>query len=309
MINQVVKHILGENLTNRYREFRDTIRHELRKYRLRRLFVPVIIFQPGKVGSRTMHRSLQEAFKRIELSTQVEIKTPVYHAHVLNHLDLIVAEASSQWNSPARLNYVLKSKALREEIDSQPRKDWNIISLVRDPVALRVSALFQMLKENIPDWKEGYEASKLTVNELQEMLLSYKFRPEGLDTWFDRQVRDFLGIDVYLQPFDHSKGYQIYDNRRGFRLLVIRLEDLDRVHRQAMRDFLGIPDFELINTNVGDQKEYRELYREFKSVALPASYLDRAYNTRFAQRFYSAEEIQAFREHWLNPENGKAPES
>ena len=47
----------------------------------------------------------------------------------------------------------------------------------------------------------------------------------------------------------------------------------------------------MVSTNVGDEKSYSALYKEFKKRPLPAEYVEQGYQTLFARHFYTPEEI------------------
>jgi hypothetical protein len=82
-------------------------------------------------------------------------------------------------------------------------------------------------------------------------------------------------------------------------LLLLKLERLKECAAAAMKDFLGIDNFILTNANVGEDKDYRDLYRSFvDSIQLPSSYLDRMYESAAVRHFYSEDEIQGFRSRW-----------
>ncbi len=267
-----------------------------------RLQTPIIIYQPGKVGSITVHQSLKVAFEKRGLTT------PIHHAHNLNDIEFIEESVKQTRKSPEpTLKKLAESKVLRQEIDANPSQKWNIISLVRDPVALRVSTMFQILDEYIPDWPELRKENKLSIADLQQLLLTSKeFNPIRLSEWFDKQVKNVFGFDVFATPFDIDRGYKIYQPETSrFSFMIVRLEDLDRIGPQAFNKFLKIRRFQIINQNIGEQKPYSKLYKEFKSVPLPVEYLDIAYNTPYAQHFYTAQEIETFRNRWLNPQAKK----
>ena len=80
---------------------------------------------------------------------------------------------------------------------------------------------------------------------------------------------------------------------------MLRLEDLNRVGQKVLRDFLNLKQFQLVQANVGEQKEYSDLYREFKKIPLPASYLEKMYASMYARQFYTDEEIQGFYQKWI----------
>jgi len=82
-------------------------------------------------------------------------------------------------------------------------------------------------------------------------------------------------------------------------LLLIRLENLNACAQSAFKEFMDIDDFSLIDTNVGSAKVYAPLYDAFKRTRqLPESYIDRMYQSKFTQYFFSEKEIQGFRGKW-----------
>jgi hypothetical protein len=260
-----------------------------------RLLIPIVIFQPGKVGSMSVMAHLKNKFKNMGLSTGV------YHTRRLEKINEQIEFVRRAKNvSSETINKLLESKELRNQIDSQPEQSWNVLTLVREPVAQRVSALFQVMHEYIPNWREKMEKGQLTLIELQNMLFEKEeFDVQRLDNWFDEQMKPVWGLDVYQLPFDCDLGYHIYRPNPKISLLIVRLEDLDHVAKQAFFEFIGIKEFSVVHTNTSQEKPYRELYNQFKALPLPSKFVDTAYNTRYARHFYSEEELQAFRKKWL----------
>jgi len=260
----------------------------------KRLLVPIIIFQPGKVGSLTVNHSLEESFRRLKVST------PIHHSHALNRLDereKFVKETRK--NPGASLKLIQEWKELRQKIDANPAQQWNVINLVREPVAMKVSALFHLLDQHIPDWQERHQKGQLAMSEIDELFYSkQEFGFRGLDQWYDNQIKALWNIDVFATAFPVEKGYQIYESPQ-INLLILRLEDLNRVAAQAFQDFMGLNEFTLLNVNVGDEKSYADLYKQFKSFALPSDYVKEAYETRYAHHFYRPEELETFQKRWL----------
>jgi hypothetical protein len=91
-------------------------------------------------------------------------------------------------------------------------------------------------------------------------------------------------------------------------VLLLRLESLNQCAPAAMREFMGLDAFELVESNTAEDKSYADLYKAFRrELALPESYLDRVYGTRFANHFYRADERDAFRRKWLAPAHKSPP--
>jgi len=263
----------------------------------KRLAPCIIILQPGKVGSITVEESLKEAYRKLN------VPATIHRAHALNFLD-------------ERENFIKKTRKktseniaaiaawrrIRQNIDRHPEKNLKIINLVRDPVALKVSALFQIMENYIPDWTKRLKAGNLRMADLDDLFYTKKeFGFSGLERWHDQQIKALWGIDVYASAFPTENGYQFYQSR-NVDLLLIRLEDLNKVSKQVFNQFLGLEEFEIISTNIGTQKPYAELYKEFKKRPLHEDFINQAYATRFARHFYAPQEIERFRRAWLHPE-------
>ncbi len=258
-----------------------------------RALFPVIIFQPGKVGSSSVRASLLRKYD------ELGIFVPVYQAQVLENIDARIEYVVKHRKAPAHtVKLLMNSKKLRQQIEEQPGQIWNVINLVRDPVAIKVSALFQTLYEYVPDWKKRLAMGEFAMSDLDNILFKEpEFGIGKFESWYEKQVKPLWGIDIFDYPFSREQGYQIYHSD-NVNLIIFRLEDLNRVASQAFEDLLGIKDLEMVNVNLGEQKDYAELYRQFRQRPLPAHYVDAIYNTRFARHFYSAHEIEEFSRKW-----------
>lgn len=256
---------------------------------------PLMIYQMAKVGSRSVLFSLELAYRRHGLPN-----VPIYHVHNLADLDGHSRRANRRGN-PEDIQVVQEYKRLREEFDRDPSRHWNVVSLVRDPVARNVGAFFHKLDQYVPDWKKRWSEGALPMQEVVQLFIGASEIHHTANQWFDVEFKSVLGIDVYAVPFQTEVGYQLYANPSRVDLLLIRLEDLNRVAAPAVQGFLGFSDFKLYNTNVGDEKDYAEVYRAFKSTPLPLSYTESVYETRFAHHFYTDAELQAFTRKWTQP--------
>ena len=307
----------GPDWESRLKEFKEaltmkerTIRTRKKKRGFKRLFRrviqwrkargvsrdPVICFQMGKVGSMTVFHSLKTAFDELALDV------PIHHVHRLNNLEKREEDVRKKRKNPeATLGHLMLCKALRKTINENPGQRWNIISMVRDPVSRNVAAFFHNLHEFVPDWLERYSCGDLDTEKLVGMFLEFHGH-DAVENWFDEQMKMVFGIDVFAAPFTKEKGYNIYREQGRNPLLVIRLENLNYCAALAMREFLGIKNFALVNTNIGEDKKYSEPYKAFKKNArLPLEYVRRICDTKVARHFYTDEELEAFAGRWSNP--------
>ena len=250
---------------------------------------PIIVYQMGKVGSSSMYWSFDA----------LRLNAPVYHLHYLNGMDEMEAWIRKTLRVNRReLKMVELARKLRREIERGTAPRYHLVSLVRAPVPRNLSTYFHNVDSYFPNFVERIQARTLRVSELGDYFVNV-FRETTPERWFDEQVREVFGIDVYATPFSRERGYQIYENDKA-RLLVLRLEDLNRVVAAAMREFLNIPDFVLVPANAGENKTYGGLYKEFLAqLRLPREYIKATDATRYARHFYNESELAASVARWV----------
>lgn len=264
---------------------------------------PVIIFQMGKVGSSTLRKSLAAS----------GYEAPIYHIHFLTH-DLIEAEirrCKKYLGTPQmyRLKRAWLNQYVRRQIDrGSGTGKWKVITLTRDPVARNLSTFFQHLKAERVGPGQRYRLSseyydlELTIH-IKDIpqLATLFFERCDHDTplvFFDRELKGVFGVDVFAEEFPKEIGYKIYKGERAH-VLLVRLENLNGAAQDALKEFLGLDRFVIVNKNIGSQKDYGDLYRRFlDTIVLPAAYLDKLYQSRFMQHFYTPDEIKRFELKW-----------
>jgi len=245
----------------------------------------IMIYQFGKVGSASVYLSLSRLGRE------------VYHAHYLQ-ADILTAEIKDKMNAgeeiPSHLSEILYL------LSSFRKRKWDIISMVRDPLTRNISAFFQNLHIYSPSYKDRELFMRLAPEERVDRLIREFFDYYVHDRafhWFDDQMKTFLGFDVFAHPFDRSNGYSVYE-WDGHRLLLMQTERMSGL-ASVIGDFLGLSGFELSRDNVGEAKDYGEIYKKFRErIRFDEAYLDRMYNSRLARHFYADEDIEAFRRKW-----------
>ncbi|MGF1521841.1 MAG: putative capsular polysaccharide synthesis family protein [Leptolyngbyaceae cyanobacterium] len=260
----------------------------------------IIIYQMGKVGSTTIWDSLEA----------LNLDIPIYHIHTLKP-EIIQKAADKGRSDFPKLRFVypeiVQSEYLRKQLDRNAIKTpWHVITLVRDPIAKTLSLFFQQLEQELllgTDYRqkikeEGQEAV------LQKMIgrfhQEYIRNPDRKHPfyWINREIKDNLALDIFAEPPLSDAGYRIY-KAAAANILLLKLESLSDCHQQAFQEFLGLQNFQLVQSNVGSQKRYGSLYKAFlKQVDLPADYLEEIYGSKLVTHFYSASEIERFYQRW-----------
>lgn len=252
----------------------------------------VIVFTLPKVGSSTVWHSLRAA----------HLSAPIYHVHLLSsNADRLFDEAVAEGKHiPDPDEQLREIRRIRELVAAG--KHAKVVTLVREPVGRYLSWFFQGWRDNFPALSEAatHEIDPRKLAEAQDALLARReIFCNASKRWFDAELREVFGYDVLASEFPRAQGYEVY-RRDHSTLLLLRLEDLNRCHRDAFRDFMGLENFQLVQTNVASEKRYRRFYDEFQRyVTLPPSLLDELYTLPYVRHFYSEAEIARFRAKWL----------
>jgi hypothetical protein len=183
-----------------------------------------------------------------------------------------------------------------------PPRRVHVISSTREPVARRLSGAFFRSRKNSESLGVESALARLLEETPADRGLMSGARWWELDAWFDRNVKAPLGIDVFAEPFDQARGWQIYEGEDA-RLLLIRQESFASLPA-AVSAFYGlrVRPAAIPHANAGEGHAYRGSYREAKErIRVPASLLETVYSARYARHFYSPDEIRGFKERWSEP--------
>lgn len=240
---------------------------------------PIVVYSVGKTGTTAIADTLYDAGFH-----------PVLQVHNLRPRVAEQAEARARAQDPmATPHFAWESLHLSRNLPT-PAQPWLVISSVRDPIKRNIAHFFQA----------GEFAGYLEGATVATLLERFGDRWESGLGWYTSNFRLCLGLDVFDHPFDPARGYQIIDTPR-FSTLLLRQESLD-VAPGALSEFLDLDEpLELKRSNVGDEKSYADLYRDFLAQARPPRpVVDRIYSHPMVRHFYSPEEIERFRDHWLS---------
>ncbi|WP_346290809.1 putative capsular polysaccharide synthesis family protein [Sphaerothrix gracilis] len=239
---------------------------------------PILIYQPGKVGSSSILKSLQ-----------------AHGVHGLLHVHRINPNHIERIKSAENRALVHHEKIGRLVYDQVilPKRYFKAISMVREPISRNISAFFQNFKTFTNS--DMYEVNLPEINSI--FLKEYPHRT--ILDWFDIEVFTTLGLNIYDFEFDKAEGWvQIQTENYDFLILKSEIPDIRK--EKTISDFLKLENFKIQRCNVSIHKEYGNLQKRFiSSVYLPKYYIDEMYNSKYTKHFYSEEEITANYRKWL----------
>lgn len=276
--NKLAKYPFAESLKIKVQSFRE--------------YPPILIYQMGKVGSATVHETLLYA----------NLPHPIYHIHFLSYDGIKNAEKYFlNLKNPIKPSHLSRSKILRQIIDKNSDIKWKIITLVREPIARNISDMFQTLDRYHPELVENGEIKMSDVIELLlKNFFNYEPNTDYTCTWFDNELKDVFGIDVYACGFNREIGYTILPKQRNVEVLILRVEDLNMNLENALVKFLDLNNpIKIIKSNVGSEKQYSEVYKNvLEDIRIPESFCKEIYSTKYAEHFYSEKMLHEFMLRW-----------
>lgn len=239
-----------------------------------------LIYTMGKVASASIYESL----KRILPFSKI------YHVHFLTKENILWRQQFK--NNPSA---TIVEKHVLKQLNNNKNKRLKIITLVRDIINRDISMMFQNLSSFI-DYQKPFREKH--IDQLLE-----KF--EDLDhsmsiQWFEKEFERYLGLDIYSLKFNKEKGYSIYqlDN---FDLLIIKLENLNSIYKEALEKYINIEFDLLIKINEAKNKNISNLYKIFRNnLNINAKKLEYIYNSKFMKHFYTDIERNELKNKWLN---------
>ena len=248
-----------------------------------------ILYQMGKVGSTSVHDALIAS----------ELDSPVHKVHFLSDTGLAHSEKFHQktlknnahWTTP----YLDTTHHVRKRIASEPELKLNIVTLVREPVRRELSEFFQYVDALHPELvdQDGNLNTQRALRVIQARFMFYNEANNYTCRWFDTEVKEHFGLDVFAHPFDCERGYSLIE-QGNIRLLVLRMEDIDRSLNSALRQLLGpaYKDWDsTARANTAKDKQSGSHYGELvNTIKLRGSTCQKVYASTYASHFYSDKE-------------------
>lgn len=251
----------------------------------------VLLLQMGKTAGNTTRRSLQ--FKGFEVS----------YVHFLNGETIKSNKEHQERIGIIPPNHWLESNRIRGLIDEYGPKSvfGKVITTFREPVGRHISCVFEEFDRLFGQYtgRDDDEAVGYIIGHLQQHFREkFCLEQDFATNWFDNEMKESLGIDVYQRPFDHARGYIIID-QTPVKLLVMKYERIKEIFSQALSTFLGTDIASPVNSNVSSQKHYARLYkRVLREIKFDRQLLEYIYDSKYMRHFYSGEEIRGLVDRW-----------
>lgn len=243
---------------------------------LTKSYNPILIYQPGKVGSSTLSQTLNNL--KVE---NIHIHNLMINRGKEKRLSEDIIQATDR-----QMDYFIK------QLRSRPIK---IITLVREPIGRELSQFMQAFSEEFV----RHEIDKPLLEYANEYI-SKNLLSNSEFEWFNRELKTFTGIDIYSYPFNREDGY-IVIKENNFEVLVLKMEMLSQ-NEEVIGKFIGKRDLKLINSNVGTAKHYQYIYQEIeRQFTISKEIINKMYEESvYFSHFYTMEEKQKFIEKWRN---------
>lgn len=270
-----------------------------------------LIHQGGKVASQTLEGTIAASHPGAAIERHHYLRP-----ENLDALDRICDRAGENPHAAQqRHQTTVARRALEVLAQEDPRSVW-VISGFRDPLDHVVSRFFQNLSEFCPSHSspqpdEAYDADRFDVevdrvitlfNQQVEDFLSKRW--EGMDmasalekfwsvryavhmdAWFEFEFKPVHNLDIYDIEFGSKSFVTLASDRGNF--VFYRMEGF-RESLPALLAALPLPKpAQILNRNVGAEKEYAVLYRRFRERFVPSqSMLAYYYESRFFRHLYA----------------------
>ena len=232
----------------------------------------ILVYQPGKVGSMTVCNTLsREGLNAI-------------HIHNICFFGDESTETAVEEEASAFFKKHLRAEGCK------------VITLVRDPVA-RLLSLFMQGFSNDVYISYHFDSECSLAAKASEYIVEYLDNNDEF-AWFDLELKEATGIDIYQYPFDKENGYA-WIKEGNIEILVLTLEKLNE-NVEVLGEFVGKPGIKLQNANVGDDKQYKYIYEGLKKdIRIPVRVMESQYkNNPQLDHFYTEEEKERFLQKW-----------
>ena len=240
----------------------------------------ILVFTMGKVGSKTIMHTLGQH------------KVCLHDVHRLARDSEGVIKGYPSESEVTENNHRHSYEVARILEATFGKVKWRVITSFRDPVALIISSFFHHLKYT------GELTVEAIADHLRKEIVEYDALKDFYSCWFKDHLKPSFKIDIFEQKFDKDKGYSIYSSQNAD-ILLFKLEKFNECFQQAFFDFIELEVHNIACSNIGEQKEYKEIYKKVLNIiSFPEDAVEKIYKETNARHFYTEQEINHFKMKW-----------
>lgn len=231
-----------------------------------------LVYSIGKVGSSSIYETIRK-----------QVADNAFHVHYLN-INNIIKQKKYYKNS--RANYIpltiLQSDILQKSLSKFGGKI-NIITLIREPISRELSSIFQ----DLLIFEDPYFYKRTSnLNNIIKVQMSKLEKKLPEENWFESELEQVFGVQLYKLNFDYNKRYIIY-NKQKISFLLLRMEDLNEIGEKAFFEAFG-EKVKMIRKNDSRNKYYHDRYISTKkTLSIEKNILDNIVNSAYYKKFYS----------------------
>lgn len=265
-----------------------------------------VVLSSGKTATQTIARTLSSLDPDVQVRRTHVISSKITaraRAGETSELVLAAQREAVRWQMDYA-DHVRQEIALVRALGGRVA----LISGKRDPVDQIVSGVFQGIPQLVPGFARLRAAGKGLLATLEEYAV-HELRRElergedsawpRLRSFFDDELAPIAGMDALREPIDRSAGFALTTGG-DTSVLLYRYEDIGEMLPSALSALTGRRGIRIVMENMSADKDYADLYREFRAgFRVPADLCAAIYDSDpYLRRFYFDEEIAAFKARW-----------
>jgi hypothetical protein len=208
----------------------------------------VLVLTMGRVASTAVYRTIEaQGF------------SPVFHLHAINPATIAAQTQRGLERAPRHIKDAVEAREALAASNGRVK----VVTLVRDAIDRNLSAEFARVRR-------GRDAAALEAF-IGDPTATRAFWDASDDrephVWFDRELRDGLGVDVYAHPFPAAGSLAFSEGR--YDVLVLRQDLDDAAKAAALAGFFDLPALSIVQTNRKSRAggDLHDVYERFKRTA------------------------------------------
>lgn len=240
--------------------------------------VPILVLQPGKVGSSSIFDGLK--------CNQNE--HPVYHLHNISDATISKWESYYCERGTYVRHHLIVARVLSQLMAEGRLPEVLIVTAVREPISRRISSFFENYNVTHPEL-DALGGREFVVRSIEALQSIFKEEWKELCNhgvrWIQEEIEKPFGLSILDGTFDYRLNYMVCGNRKA-KVVLFRMEHLNESFEAGIEALMG-KRIALGDRNVAERKHYANAYSSVKrELRIPKYVLQQMVDSRFMQTFY-----------------------